>query len=107
MPISSSATPLQGASRLPSLFIIGGYRVFFWSNEAGEPIRVHVCKGTPSHNATKIWLTRRGGCIVANNGARIPEKTLNELCEIIAAQHSLICDKWRAFYLVDSISFYC
>lgn len=50
---------------------------------------------------------RRGGCIVANNGARIPEKTLNELCEIIAAQHSLICDKWRAFYLVDSISFYC
>ncbi len=97
----------QGASRLPSLFLVGGYRVFFWSNESGEPIHVHVCKGSPSKQSTKIWLTSKGGCIVAANGAKIPEKSLSELCEIISAQHSFICEKWKAFFLVEDISFYC
>lgn len=92
---------------MPSLFCVGGYRIFFWSNEAGEPIHVHVCKGTPSISASKIWLTRKGGCIVANNNAKIPDKSLNELCEIIAAQHSLICKKWKDFYLVDDVTYYC
>ena len=26
----------------------------------------------PSPNGTKIWLTRKGGCIVAGNGSNIP-----------------------------------
>lgn len=100
-------SPQAEEQKLPSLFLIGGYRVFFWSNEAGEPIHVHVCKGTPSENSTKIWLTRRGGCIVANNKSQIPSSTLKDLCEIISAQHALICDKWRAFFAVDTVSFYC
>ena len=50
-----------GVCKLPSLFLVGGYRVFFWSNENGEPIHVHVCKDVPSPNATKLWLTREGG----------------------------------------------
>lgn len=96
-----------GERKLPSLFLIGSYRVFFWSNEAGEPVHVHVCKGAPSSQATKIWLTRCGGCIVASNGAKIPSGTLDDLCEIISAQHELICKKWKEFFLVDSVKFYC
>ena len=92
---------------MPSLFYIGGYRVFFWSNENGEPIHVHVCKGAPSEKSTKIWLTRQHGCIVANNGARIPAKTLDDLCEIIAAQHDQICAKWKEFFFVNDINYYC
>lgn len=49
--------------KLPSLFQIGGYKVFFWSNENNEPIHVHVGKGKPSSNATKIWITSAGGCM--------------------------------------------
>ncbi|WP_333651561.1 DUF4160 domain-containing protein, partial [Lacrimispora sp.] len=64
----------MGESKLPNLFTVSGYKVFFWSNENGEPIHVHVAKGKPSPNATKIWLTRAGGCIVANNGSKIPTK---------------------------------
>lgn len=92
---------------MPSLFLIGGYRVFFWSNEAGEPIHVHVCKGAPAPSATKIWLTRQGGCVLASNGSRIPRPVLNELMDIIAAQFPFICEKWKEFFLVDEISFYC
>ena len=44
------------------------------SNENGEPIHVHVSKGRPTPNATKIWLTRTGGCIVASNGSQIASK---------------------------------
>ena len=42
-------------------------------------------------NATKIWLTRTGGCIVASNGSQIASKELNELMEFISAQFFLIC----------------
>ena len=95
------------ASRLPSLFFVGGYRVFFWSNENGEPIHVHVCKGAPSPNATKLWLTSEGGCILASNGSEISQPALNEMMDIISAQFFLICAKWKEFFLVDTITFYC
>ena len=93
--------------RLPKLFTVSGYIVYFWSNEEGEPIHVHISKGKPSPNATKIWLTKTGGCIVANNGSKIPNRELNELMECISAQFFLICAKWKQFFVVDTISFYC
>ena len=80
--------------RLPSIFTVGSYKVFFWSNENNEP--VHVTKGKPAANATKIWLTKNGGCIIADNKERIPARELNELLEIIQAQHFLICVEWRS-----------
>ena len=40
--------------KLPNLFEVSGYKIFFWSNENNEPIHVHICKGKPSKNSTKI-----------------------------------------------------
>ncbi len=96
-----------GEFRLPKLFTVSGYIVYFWSNEEGEPIHVHVSKGKPSPNATKLWLTRDGGCIVASNGSKIPDRELSELMEFISAQFFLICIKWKEFYVTDTIRFYC
>ncbi len=87
--------------------MVSGYKVFFWSNENGEPIHVHVCKGVPSSNATKIWLTKSGGCILASNGSNISKKELTELMEFISAQFFLICLEWKKFFVVDGIKFYC
>lgn len=92
---------------MPSLFRIGSYLVFFWSNENFKPIHVHIGKGKPSPNATKVWLTASGGCIVANNSSRIPLNELNDMLEIIAAQHFMICDEWKNHFKVDEIKFYC
>jgi hypothetical protein len=89
---------------LPSLFQIGSYRIFFWSNENNEPIHVHIGKGKPTPNATKIWITAAGGCIVANNSGKIP---LNELLEIISAQYFYICSKWKEHFNLDDIKYYC
>lgn len=92
---------------MPNLFTVSGYKIYFWSNENNEPIHVHVSKGKPSANATKIWLTRKGGCILVSNGSGIPARELSELMEFISAQFFLICDAWRKFFVTDEIKFYC
>jgi len=92
---------------LPSLFNVGGYKIYFWSNENNEPIHVHIGKGKPSPNATKVWITAKGGCIVANNSGHIPTADLNKLLEIIAAQSSTICTAWKKHFILNEIKFYC
>ncbi|SFR77472.1 protein of unknown function [Anaeromicropila populeti] len=92
---------------MPSLFQIGSYKVFFWSNENNEPIHVHISKGKPAANATKVWLTSGGGCVLANNNGKIPQKELNELLEIIAAQYFLICSEWKEHFCTEEIAYYC
>ena len=72
---------------MPNIFTVSGYRVYFWANENNEPIHVHISKGAPVPNSTKVWLTRAGGCIVANNKSNIPKHELDELLDFIAAQH--------------------
>jgi hypothetical protein len=92
---------------LPSLFQIGSYKVYFWSNENNEPIHVHIGKGKPSPYSTKVWITSTGGCILAHNNGRIPKNELNELMNVVAAQYFLICHAWKEHFVIDKISFYC
>ena len=92
---------------MPKLFSIGQYVIFFWSNENDEPIHIYIATGNPSPNATKIWLTRKGGCIAANNRSRIPEKDLNHLLKIIQTEYVYICSEWKSFFDIDDIKFYC
>jgi len=92
---------------LSSLFSVGGYRVFFWSNENNEPIHIHICKGKPSSGATKVWLTSKGRCILANNNSRISANELNELLGVVSMHFFLICSEWKKHFNVDTIRFYC
>lgn len=92
---------------LPSLFKYGGYLIYFWSNENDEPVHVHVSKGKPSANATKIWLTNAGGCVVAHNKSEIPAQDLRDIMEMIAAQHFWICREWKEHFAMERIKFYC
>ena len=68
---------------------------------------MHISKGKPTPNSTKVWLTRTGGCILASNGSSISQKELNELMEIISAQFFLICAEWKKFFLTDELKFFC
>lgn len=84
-----------------------GYVIFFWSNENNplEPVHVHVAKGVPGPNATKIWISERGSCIIANNNSRIPDRVLSVIVEVIEARSREIIDKWADTF--GKISFYC
>ena len=59
---------------MPQIFRMGEYWIYFWTNENKpvEPIHVHIAKGKPSDNATKVWITSAGKCLLCNNNSRIP-----------------------------------
>ena len=87
-----------------------GYKIYFWSNENNEPIHVHISKGNPSINSTKIWLTKSGGCVLANNKSNIASNDLKKLLEIVAKHYFLIIAKWKEYYNIEDIKdikFYC
>ncbi len=44
---------------MPQIFRMGEYWIYFWTNENKpiEPIHVHIAKGRPAENATKVWTT--------------------------------------------------
>lgn len=92
---------------MPSILEFFGYRVFFWAQDNNEPIHVHISKGRPTVKATKIWLTKSGGCLIANNNGRIPTNELNKLLEILTTNYGTILDEWKAFFETDEVKFYC
>ena len=48
-----------------------------------------------------------GGCILEHNKSKIPRHDLDVIMDMISAHYFVICDKWKKFYCVDDISFYC
>lgn len=92
---------------MPSILEFFGYRVFFWAQDNNEPIHVHISKGRPTVKATKIWLTKSGGCLIANNNGRIPTNELNKLLEILTTNYGTIIDEWKTFFATDEVKFYC
>lgn len=92
---------------MPNLFDYLGYTVYFWANENYEPVHVHISKGSPTLHSTKVWLTKSGGCILANNNSRIPENDLKKLIKSIEGNFFYIISEWKDFYGVENVSFYC
>jgi len=85
---------------MPQVFKIGSYWVFFWANENDppEPVHVHVAQGKPAANATKIWITQSGKCLLANNNSRIQERTLRNIMRIIEARNEEVIQKWKDYF---------
>ncbi len=92
---------------MPQVFKIGSYWVYFWANENKplEPVHVHVSKGSPTENATKIWITKAGKCLLENNSSKIQKHTLNNIMRIIEARSIEIISKWKEFF--GKADFYC
>ncbi len=82
---------------MPQIFKIGGYWVYFWSNEGNpiEPVHIHVSEGAPQENGTKIWITKAGRCYLAHNNANIPPRILRNIMRIIEARSGEVIRKWR------------
>ena len=92
---------------MPQVFKIGGYIVYFWINENDplEPIHVHVAEGIPAKNATKIWLTKTGKCLLSNNNSKIPKQKLYIIMDVIEARHIQIEEMWIEKF--GEIKYYC
>ena len=92
---------------MPQVFKIGSYWVYFWSNEGEprEPIHVHISQGSPQANATKVWITKAGKCLLVNNNSDIPSVALRNIMRIIEARSTEVIDMWYSFY--GEIEYYC
>lgn len=92
---------------MPQVFKIGSYWVYFGSNEGEprEPIHVHISQGSPQANATKVWITKAGKCLLANNNLDIPNVALRNIMRIIEARSTEVVNKWYSFY--GEIEYYC
>ncbi len=92
---------------MPQVFRIGGYLVYFWINENDplEPVHVRVSEGKPTAGATKIWITRSGGCLLESNRSGIPERQLRVMMQIIEARSFEVIRKWKDTF--GEITYYC
>ena len=70
---------------MPQVFKVGSYWVFFWTDEQQplEPVHVHIAEGRPKPNATKVWISRRGKCLLCHNRSKIPKPQLKIIMELI------------------------
>ena len=73
---------------MPQLFKIGSYIIYFWINEGRplEPVHVHIAREKPAVDATKIWITRSGKCLLQNNHSQIPDRELRIMMRVIEAE---------------------
>ena len=92
---------------MPQVCKIGGYMVYFWTNEGRplEPLHVHFTKGTPSPDDTKVWITRAGGCLLCHNKGDIPQRILRQLMRIVEARSVAVEMKWQQIF--GDVSYYC
>lgn len=92
---------------MPQVFKIGSYWVYFWANEGkpNEPMHVHISEGNPSENATKVWITASGKCLLAHNNSNIPTKALRNIIRIIEARSHEVIQKWVSFF--GTVEYYC
>lgn len=93
---------------MPQVFRVGAYIVYFWSDENDplEPIHVHVAEGKPRKDGTKIWITKSGKTLIANNKSDIPLKDLRNIQRIIESNIDFVIQKWTKHF-EGEIQFYC
>lgn len=74
-----------------------GYIFYFYSNENGEPIHIHVSKGKPSNNSTKFWI-KRNEIVLEHNKGNIPKSDLKKIQKYICANRAQIVNRWYEFF---------
>lgn len=90
---------------MPKYTEIMGYKLFFWSNENNEPIHIHVAKGIPSKNATKLWITKECGVVICHNDSRIPKNDLNKIISYVRTNASDYIEMWYNYFGYEK--YYC
>lgn len=92
---------------MPQIFRIGSYCVYFWlnENEPLEPIHVHISEGKPKANATKVWITSSGKCLLCSNQSQIPQHMLKNIMRVIEAGSDEVIEKWTERF--GEITYYC
>ena len=75
---------------MPTLFIIFGYRFFFWSNDH-EPIHIHVSKGDSEAKFQVLEVE-----VIENHGFKKNELKMIE--SVIEENKDIIIERWNNYF---------
>ena len=75
---------------MPTLFIIFGYRFFFWSNDH-EPIHIHVSKGDSEAKFQVLEVE-----LIENHGFKKNELKMIE--SVIEENKDIIIERWNNYF---------
>ena len=79
---------------MPTIFVVNGYRFFFFSNEGQEPKHIHVEK---AEKHAKFWLNP----VTLVSNYRFDSSELKRIEEIIENRHKEIEVKWDEFFSIS------
>jgi hypothetical protein len=76
---------------MPTILRIGPYRFFFFSNEDGEPIHIHVIR---EKTEAKFWIEPEVS-VACNEG--FSQHELNKIMKMIIEHKETIKDAWNTY----------
>ena len=77
---------------MPTIFIINGFRFFFYSSENDEPIHVHITKGNANG---KVWLEPEISIAYMHE---FTTRETRQIMEIITDEIVTLKKKWNDYF---------
>ena len=78
---------------IPTILLVKGWRVFFYSNEGNEPMHVHARKGDAD---CKFWIDTARFEIEEDFAYGLTPQLRREVRQVIFEHFDEICTAWRA-----------
>jgi Domain of unknown function (DUF4160) len=76
---------------MPTVFVINGFRFFFYSNENDEPVHIHVEK---AEDAAKFWLNP----VELEYNYGFSSRELKQIESIVKQNSNTLIAKWNEYF---------
>ena len=77
---------------MPTVLLLRGFRFFFYSNESGEPIHIHIMKGGAQG---KVWLEPAVDIAYLHRFTNSEER---DIWEIVKENDQYFKQKWNEYF---------
>jgi len=84
---------------MPTILLVQGWRLYFYSNEGKEPMHVHARKGEAE---CKFWLFPQRFDIEEEFQSNCTPRLTREIRRIIYQHFDEICEAWRTHFKVKN-----
>ena len=76
---------------MPTVMIVGPYRVFLYSSDGGEPRHIHVER---DDRVAKLWLEP----VVLEASGGFSRRDINRIHRLVVAHQGELIDAWNEFF---------
>ena len=80
---------------MPTILLISGWRIYFWSNEGSEPVHVHAEKGEME---CKYWIDVENFAISPAMEYNLTPQARRQIRKIIYEHFEYIVGEWNRFF---------